>query len=75
MTKVKLAPFIEELSGTMGDFYFRRTKKKGEAVLAKRPRKPKRPSTAQQAHWDRFTDAAAYATAALANPELSMYLL
>ena len=70
MTKVKLASFIEELSGTMGDFYFRKGKKKGEVILAKRPGKAKKPSKAQQDQWDRFTEASDYATLALADPEL-----
>jgi len=57
----------------MGDFYFRKGKKEGEAILAKRPGKPTKPSKAQRAHWDRLSEASAYATAALADPELCAY--
>jgi hypothetical protein len=70
MTKVKLNSLIAEISGTMGDFYFRKGKKEGEVILAKRPGKSKKPSKAQKAHWDRFSEASDYATAALADPEL-----
>ena len=70
MAKIKLNGPFAEISGTMGDFVFRKGKKEGEVILAKRPRKSKKPSTAQQAQWDRFTVAAAYATLALADPEL-----
>ena len=73
MTKVKLTGLIVEISGTMGDFYFRKGKKEGEVILAKRPGKSNKPSKAQQAHWDRFTEASDYATAALADPELCAY--
>jgi hypothetical protein len=41
MAKVKLTGLIVEISGTMGDFYFRKGKKEGEVILAKRPGKPK----------------------------------
>ena len=73
MAKVKLNPPFIELSGTLGDFVFRKGKKEGEVILAKRPKKSKKPSKAQKAHWDRFTVAAAYATLALADPELCAY--
>jgi hypothetical protein len=73
MAKVKLNSPFAEISGAVGDFVFRKGKKEGEAILAKRPRKPKKPSKAQQAQWDRFTVAAAYATLALADPELCAY--
>ena len=69
MAKVKLPGLIVEISGTMGDYYFRKGKKKGEAILAKRPGKSKKPSKAQRAHWDRFTEASDYATLALADPD------
>jgi len=73
MAKVKLPPFIDEISGKMGDFYFRKGKKDGEVILAKCPTKPKKPSKAQKAQWDRLSEASAYATAALADPELCAY--
>ena len=73
MAKVKLNPLIAAISGKMGDFYFRKSKKKGEVVLAACPKKPKKPSKAQKAHWDQLTEAADYATAALADPELYAY--
>jgi hypothetical protein len=69
MAKVKLNPPFIEISGAMGDFVFRKGKKEGEAILAKRPKKSKKPSKAQQDHWDRFTEASDYATLALADPE------
>jgi len=73
MAKVKLnAPFTE-ISGAMGDYVFKKGKKEGEVILAKRPRKPEKPSKAQKARWDLFTEAADYATAALADPELCAY--
>jgi hypothetical protein len=73
MAKVKLNLPFAEISGAMGDFVFRKGKKEGEAILAKRPRKSKKPSKAQQDQWDRFAEASAYATEALANPELCAY--
>ena len=69
MTKVKLNPLITEISGTMGDFVFRKGKKEGEAVLAKRPDKSKA-TAAQRAHWDRFVQASDYAAAAKQDPEV-----
>lgn len=73
MAKIKLNPLFAELSGTMGDFVFRKGKKEGEVILAMRPGKSKKPSQAQQDQWDRFTAAADYATVALADPELCAY--
>ena len=71
MTKVKLSPLIAEISGTLGDVVFRKTKKKGEAILCMRPKKSKsQPSQAQMDQWDRFSDAAAYAQAAREDPEV-----
>ena len=73
MAKVKLYLPFAEISGRMGDFVFKKGKKKGEVILVKRPKKPKKPSKAQQDQWDRFTEASDYATLALADPELSAY--
>ncbi len=70
MAKVKLTGLLVEISGTMGDYYFRKGKKDGEVILAKRPGKSKKPSKAQQDHWDRFSEASDYAALALADPEL-----
>jgi hypothetical protein len=70
MAKVKLNPCIVEFSGTMGDFVFKRSRK-GEAILARRPRKSKtEPSAAQKAQRARFKLAVAYAQAALADPSV-----
>jgi hypothetical protein len=70
MAKIKLNGPFAEITGTMGDFYFRKGKKKGEVILAKRPGKSKKSSKAQRANWDRFSEASDYATLALADPEL-----
>lgn len=51
----------------------RKNKKAGDARL-QRPRKGfKKPSQAQQEQWDRITEAASYAAAALADPQLGEY--
>jgi hypothetical protein len=73
MAKVKLNGPFAEISGSMGDFVFRKGKKEGEAILAKRPKKSTKPSKAQQAQWDRFTEASVYAREAKANPEVWAY--
>jgi hypothetical protein len=73
MAKIKLKAPFTEISGTLGDYVFRKGKKDGEVILAKRPKKSEKPSKAQKAHWDRFTEAADYATAALADPDLCAY--
>ena len=70
MAKVKLSPLIDEISGTTGDFVFRKTKKKGEAILSLRPKKPRKPSQAQKDQWLRFTEASAYAAKAKQDPEV-----
>jgi hypothetical protein len=68
MAKVKLNPLMVEVSGTMGDFVFKRSRK-GEAIVARRPRKSNtEPSEAQKAHRERFKLAIAYARAAMADP-------
>jgi hypothetical protein len=70
MAKAKLDPLFISLSGTMGDVVFRRSKR-GEVIIAKRPRKSNAPlSKAQQANRQRFTEASKYASAALADPAL-----
>ena len=70
MAKVKLNALINEISGTTGDFVFRKTKKKGEAILAIRPKKPRKRSQAQQNQLDRFSEASTYADAAKEDPEV-----
>lgn len=68
MSKVKLDPLFVEISGTMGNFVFKRSRK-GEAIVARRPRKSQtRPSEAQKAQRERFKLAVAYARAAMADP-------
>jgi hypothetical protein len=73
MAKVKLKAPFAEISGKWGDFYFRKGKKEGEAVLAVCPRKPRKPSKAQRAQWDRLRTAVAYARAAKKDPEIWAY--
>ena len=71
MAKIKLDPLFAQISGTMGDFVFRKSKK-GEAILARRPRKSNAGlSEAQKAQQERFTLANAYAKAAMADPDVS----
>jgi hypothetical protein len=70
MAKARLDPLIIGLSGTIGDFVFRRSKN-GETIISKRPRKTSTPPTeAQQAQQQRFGEASKYASAALADPVL-----
>ena len=59
------------LSGTYGDIVFKKSKIPGEVIIAKRSKKSNvEPSEAQKAHRLRFKEAAAYAKAALADPNL-----
>jgi hypothetical protein len=68
MAKVKLNPLIVQVSGTMGGFVFKKSRR-GEAIVASRPRKSNNePSQAQKAQRERFKLAVAYARAALADP-------
>src|SRR5688572_19968118 len=70
MAKIKLDPLFSEISGTIGGFVFKRSRK-GEAILSRRPRKTNaRPSEAQKAQRERFKFANAYAKAAMADPEM-----
>jgi hypothetical protein len=70
MAKIKLDPLFAEISGTLGDLVFKRSRN-GQTIVSKRPRKSSaEPSPAQLAQRERFRLAAAYATAALADPEL-----
>ena len=70
MAKVKLDPLFVSISGTMGGFVFKKSRK-GEAIVARRPAKSKaEPSPAQKAQRERFKLANAYAKAVLADPVL-----
>ena len=70
MAKIKLDPLFAEISGTMGDIVFRRSKN-GETIISSRPRKSNaKPSEAQQAQRERFIQAHEYARAAMADPTL-----
>ena len=70
MPKAKLDPLFIGISGTLGDFVFRRSKR-GEVIISRRPRKSNaEPSPAQKAQRERFKLANAYANAALADPDL-----
>ena len=76
MAKMKLDPLFVEISGTMGDFVFKRSRR-GEAIVARRPpqvqcraeRGARLPSW--RAHRERFSQAVAYARHALKDEELS----
>ena len=71
MAKVKLDPLFAEISGTMGNLVFKKSRK-GEAILARRPRKPgAKPSQAQLAQREVFKAAVAYASSALEDEKLS----
>jgi hypothetical protein len=70
MAKIKLDPLFAEISGTLGDLVFKKSRN-GEAIVSRRPRKSNtEPSPAQKAQRERFRLAAAYARAALADPEV-----
>jgi hypothetical protein len=68
MAKVKLNPLIVEVTGTMGGFVFRKSRR-GEAIVSRRPQKSNTaPSEAQKAQRERFKLAIAYARAAMEDP-------
>ena len=70
MAKIKLDPMFAGISGTMGDFVFRRSRN-GETIVSMRPRKSNdEPSEAQRAQRERLKHAHAYARAAMADPAL-----
>jgi hypothetical protein len=70
MAKIKLDPLFASISGTMGGFVFKKSRK-GEAIVARRPQKSNtEPSPAQKAQRERFKLANAYARAAVADPVL-----
>lgn len=70
MAKIKLDPLFREISGKLGDVVFRSTA--NGVVMSKRPAASSvPPSEAQNAHRQRFKEAAAYARTALADPQVS----
>lgn len=70
MPKVRFNPLIEEIRGTMYDVVFKRSPK-GNMIVTKRPdMSGVEWSPAQQAHRQRFSEAVAYARAALADPKV-----
>ncbi len=74
MAKAKLNPMFAQISGALGGVIYRRSNKKGEVIIARRPAKSNtKPSQAQQAQRERFTQAIAYAKAALADPDLRVH--
>lgn len=73
MAKVKLNPFFSEVRGRVGDFIFR-SSASGETIMSARPDMSRTTwSDAQQAHRQRFKEAAAYARAAMAAPDIRAY--
>jgi hypothetical protein len=70
MPKVRFNPLIEEIRGTMYDVVFKRSPK-GTMIITKRPDMSRvKWSPAQEAHRQRFSEAVAYARAALADPKV-----
>ena len=70
MPKVKLHPWIKEISGKMGDVVFKRSPT-GETILSKSPDMTDVEwSKAQKAHRIRFAQAVQNTKAALADPTL-----
>ena len=74
MPKVKLPPIIKELHGTLyEDLIFKRSPQ-GEIIISKKPDMSKvKPSKAQKEARTRFAQASAYATAALADPQVGTH--
>jgi hypothetical protein len=73
MAKIKLDPLFAAISGTIGDFVFKKSRK-GEAIVARRPKKSNaEPSEAQKAQRERFKLANAYAKAAMADPDVRAF--
>ena len=70
MAKIKLNPMFVGISGTMGDVVFKKSRS-GEVIVTKRPdMSGVEPSEAQKAQRERLKFAAAYARAAVANPDV-----
>jgi hypothetical protein len=73
MAKIKLDPLFSEISGTLDDYVFKKSKK-GEMIVARRPRKSTvEPSAAQLAQRERLKLANQYASDALADPDLRAF--
>ena len=74
MPKVKLPPIINELRGTLyEDMVFKRSPQ-GKIIVSKKPDMSNvKPTQAQKDARERFARASAYATAALANPEVGAH--
>lgn len=70
MAKVILAPFIEEIHGTMNDIVFKKTPK-GEIIMTKKPDMSKvKWSKAQKANRQHMSDAITATQLALLNPQV-----
>lgn len=70
MPKVRLAPLIEEIHGTMYDVVFKRSPN-GNMIVTKRPDMSNvQWSEAQTKQRERFKQAVAYARSALAEPQV-----
>ena len=70
MAKVELNPLFGRVSGKVGNVIFRQMANGTVSVSPAPVRSTAKPSEAQKAHRQRFKEAAAYAKAALADPEL-----
>ena len=72
MPKVRLQPAIIEIRGTLYDVVFKKSPQ-GKMIVTKRPDMSKvKWSPAQKAQRQRFKKAAAYAKAALAEPQVRL---
>jgi len=70
MAKIKLDPLFAGISGTIGDFVFKKSRN-GKVIVARRPKKSNaEPSEAQKAQRERFKLANTYARAAMADPDV-----
>ncbi len=70
MAKVELNPLFGRVSGKVGNVIFRQMANGTVSVSPAPARSMAKPSEAQKAHRQRFKEAAAYARAVLADPEL-----
>jgi hypothetical protein len=70
MAKVRLAPFVEEIHGTLNGVVFKKSPK-GNIIVTKRPDMSNvKWSKAQKAHRKRMAKANEYAAAAMADPKV-----
>ena len=73
MAKVKLSPFIDAVSGKLGDLVFRRTPS-GETIVYKAPKKSRgNTRSAQKYQQHRMNEAHAYARSAMDDPQRKAY--